>query len=406
MTRFRAVDNLSSVTVMLPVSSTARVLEEVFAKGGHGATVFNSRGTLIRDHWTQSLIPLMSPSMRYVQVLVPDDEVDGLIEEIYEVAGLHRPGAGAVFSIPCEEVLYSTDYPVWSPRDDSATNASLNIRENLTAIYCITRRGQIETISRAAMRAGAHGPVMQLCEGRGLRAGLGWLRITSKPDKELFAVVVDNTDADDVFEAVVRAGRIGLPGRGIAYRLPVQKGIVNLTSVYGHAHQAATLEQIITAIDELKGDTHWRDQSVMELGISGRVAGLGLAQSQQADHRDFVSLICVVPREQMEPLMEAAMRAQAPGINVVYGKFSETEQTATARVGLTRERGVLRTIARREQIEALRAALIEEAEQRQLTEVCLYLQSVTRLAAYIPEVKQRDTAPRYRGAVISRDNAR
>ncbi|HAC34813.1 MAG TPA: hypothetical protein DCF45_09875, partial [Gammaproteobacteria bacterium] len=319
MTRFRAVDNLSSVTVMLPVSSTARVLEEVFAKGGHGATVFNSRGTLIRDHWTQSLIPLMSPSMRYVQVLVPDDEVDGLIEEIYEVAGLHRPGAGAVFSIPCEEVLYSTDYPVWSPRDDSATNASLNIRENLTAIYCITRRGQIETISRAAMRAGAHGPVMQLCEGRGLRAGLGWLRITSKPDKELFAVVVDNTDADDVFEAVVRAGRIGLPGRGIAYRLPVQKGIVNLTSVYGHAHQAATLEQIITAIDELKGDTHWRDQSVMELGISGRVAGLGLAQSQQADHRDFVSLICVVPREQMEPLMEAAMRAQAPGINVVYG---------------------------------------------------------------------------------------
>ena len=100
------------------------------------------------------------------------------------------------------------------------------------------------------------------------------------------------------------------------------------------------------------------------------------------------------------------MRAQAPGINVVYGKFSETEQTATARVGLTRERGVLRTIARREQVETLRAALIEEAEQRQLTEVCLYLQSVTRLAAYIPEVKQRDTAPRYRGAVISRDNTR
>lgn len=403
MAGFHAVENLSSITAILPRASAARVLEQVFDLGGHGATVFIARGTLIRDHWLQRLIPVISPVMRYIQVLVPDDEVDGLIEQIYTVGGLHRPGAGAVFCIPCEEVVYSNDYPVWSPSEGSLTNASLDIKENLTAIYCITRRAEIDTISRAAMQAGGHGPVVQLCEGRGLRAGLGWLRITSKPDKELLAIVVDNADADEVFDAVIRAGRIGSPGRGIAYRLPVQKGVVNLTSVYGHAHQAATLEQIIAAIDDLKGDSHWRDQSVIDLGRTGKVAGVGLAPSGQRDLVDYVSLICVVRREHMEPLMAAATQAHAPGINVVYGKFSETEESIAAGVSLTRERGVLRSILPRTQVGRVREALLETAEENNLPEICLYVQSVSRVVAYVPEVRKPTTlqGQRYRGAVVA-----
>lgn len=404
MSGFRAVENLSSVTAILPQSTAGRVLEDVLNRGGHGATVFTARGTLLRDHWLQRLIPVMSPVMRYIQVLVPDDEVDGLIEEIYTVGGLHRPGAGAVFSIPCEEVVYSNDYPVWSPSESSVSNASLNIKENLTAIYCITRRAEIEAISRAAMQAGSHGPVIQLCEGRGLRAGLGWLRITSKPDKELFAVVVDNADADDVFDAIVRAGRVGAPGRGIIYRLPVQKGVVNLTSVYGHAHQAATLEQIISAIDELKGDAHWRDQSVLDLGRTGKVAGVGLAAEGPGELKDYVSLICVVRRENLDAMMDAAMQAHAPGINVVYGKFSETEKSKTVSVSLTRERAVLRTILPRSQMAAVRKEILDTADTHKLPEICLYSQSVSRVVAYVPEVRRpTDDGPRYRGVLISED---
>ncbi|MCG2634533.1 MAG: hypothetical protein J4A00_06365 [Gammaproteobacteria bacterium] len=403
MTAFRAIENLSSVTAMLPQSTAGRVVEEVFNRGGHGATIFNARGTLLRDHWIQRLIPVMSPVMRYVQVLVPDDEVDGLIEEIYAVGGLHRPGAGAVFTIPCEEVIYSTDYPVWSPSSSSGSNASLNIKENLTAIYCITGRDEIEAISRAAVQAGGHGPVVQLCQGRGLRAGLGWLRITSKANKEVLAVVVDNTDADNVFDAIIRAGRIGSPGRGIAYRIPVQKGVVNLTSVYGHAHQAATLEQIVTAIDEIKGDSHWRDQSVIDLGRTGKVAGVGLAPKGPVDLRDYVSLICVVPREHMDALMEAAIQAGAPGINVVYGKFSETEKSTAAGVSLTRERGVLRTILPRARLDGVRRGIVDTAELSELPEICLYIQSVSRVVTYLPEVRKPLTGVRYRGSFVASD---
>ena len=115
--------------------------------------------------------------------------------------------------------------------------------------------------------------------------------------------------------------------------------------------------------------------------ISGSICSRGTTQIRLTKSRWSVCLLCAKP--------SPATRPEIP-----------------SSITLTRERAVLRTIARREQIETLRAALLQEAQQQRLTEVCLYLQSVSRLAAYIPELKQRDTAPRYRGAVISADNTR
>lgn len=388
MQGFLSAQNLSSVTAMLPQSTAGRVLDEVFHRGGHGATLFAARGTLLRDRWFQRLIPVISPVMRYVQVLVPNEEVDGLIREIYTVGGMHRPGSGAVFSIPCEDVTYSRDYPVWSPSGSSSNRTNLNIRENLTAIYCVTARDTTESICRAAVQAGAHGPVIQLCEGQGLRSRLGWLRITRKADKEVIAVVIDNDLADEVYEAIVRASGIGAPGRGIIYRLGIHKGVVNLTSVYGHARHAASLEQIIAAIDDLKGETHWRDQSVIDLGRRGKVAGFGIDQDTNRQ-RHYASLICIVRRENLDPLFNALLQAGAPGVNIVYGKFSETETATTAGLRLTKERGILRTILPRKRVAALRAAIQKAALEGGIPEVCVYTQSVSRASIYIPEARRK-----------------
>ncbi|MFT7126325.1 MAG: nitrogen regulatory protein PII, partial [Candidatus Azotimanducaceae bacterium] len=259
--------NVSIVTAILPVARAAQVIEGLFELGEQSALLFNARGTVIRDRWYQSFVPVISPELEYLQFLVPDPEVDAIIECIITHGQLQLSSAGAVFSVPCDEVEYGSDFALWAKVDDSSgINESMGMKENLTAIFCIVQSAQVDAISRAAMNAGAHGPAIFYSEGRGLRDRLGWLKITKKGVKEVIVVIVDNVDKIAVTEAIIEAGRLGLPGRGFLYRMPVQKGLINLPSIVGNRGNSASMQQVVAAIDNIKGSTDWRDESVIELG--------------------------------------------------------------------------------------------------------------------------------------------
>ena len=387
--------NVSLVSAVLPQDVANTVVESVFERGERKALIVDARGTLMRDRWYQALLPMVSPEREFVQFLVPDTEVDPMMETIVDSGNLHLPGAGAVFAVPCDDCVHTEDYELWSTSswENDTFNASKTFRENLTAIYCIVRKSDTEAIARAAMQAGAHGPIVFYCEGRGLRDRLGWLRITKDNEKEVVLVVVDNADAVAVTEAMVDAGDIDLPGRGFLYRVPIQKGVVNIGSTFGRQRYAATMQQVITAIDDLKGGAGWRDQRVNELVGTGQSAGLNLFGKvrERTYLRNQSCVSCIVGRKDVEIAIDAALEAGAPGANFSVAKVFDTEDRETARgVRYHRERCVVRFILSGNDIERVTNGVVAACESNAITDVCLYVTPVTRAITYVSDPSHPD----------------
>lgn len=389
MSHFAEHNNVSVITAILPQQNTERVIEAVFAAGDRVAWVVNARGTLVRERWYQALLPVMSPEKEHVQLLVPDVEVNRVIESIVVAGDLHLPGAGAVFAVPCDEMSCGEDFELWPSNDwqDDQFDASRNFNENLTAIYCVVKPAQTEQISRAAMAAGAHGPVVFYCEGRGLRDRLGWLRITKHNEKEVIVVIVDNADAVAVTEAMVDAGDIDLPGHGFLYRVPVQLGIINIGSTFGRHRHAANMQQVIAAIDELKGTSEWRDQRVNQLVGTGKSAGLKLfgKVKERAYLSGQILMSVIVSRKHTDVIVDAALAAGAPGANISNAKSIDAESDSNrAGIRLNRERAFVRLVLAEENSKHVTAAIQAVCSELDIRDVCVMTQPVTRAITYLP----------------------
>jgi len=388
--RFISNKNVSLLTTILPQHIANQVIDKVFEKGERTALLINARGTLMRNRWYQALIPMVAPEREFIQFLVPDTEIDQTMQAIITSGNLHQPGTGAVYAVPCDDVVHTEDFAIWSSTswETDSFNASSVLRENLTAIICIVQKEQTEAISRAAMHAGAHGPIVFYCEGRGLRDRLGWLRITKKRDKEVIVILVDNADAIAVTEAMVDAGNIDLPGHGFLFRMPVQKGVVNVGSTTGRPRHAANMQQIIAAIDEIKGGPQWRDHRVSELVGTGQSAGLDLFGKvrERVYLRNQCNVNCIVSSEHVEELVDAALVAGAPGANVSSAKMFEVDDRETAGgVRFHRERAVIRFVLPEDSRTSVMDAIQNICIDRDINEVCLYSTPVTRAITYVAE---------------------
>lgn len=387
MSQMQSNPKLSIVTAVLPRQNTGRVINRVFNEGDPHVLLTQARGTLAKDRWYQSILPLVSPEKSQLQFFVPDGEVDHIMEEIIDSGSLHVEGAGAVFSVPCDDFFFTEDFQLWSGGRgyEDVVDASTALKENLTAIFCVVQPEQSYVVSRAAMQAGAHGPIVHYCEGRGLRDRLGWLKITKKRTKEELLIVVDNADADAVTEAMVAAGRIDTPGRGFLFRMPVQKGLVSIASTYGGRHQQASMQQIVAAIDQLNGGTGWRERGVIEGGAitSAGLNLFGKIRTRRALH-DQVILSCVAGRKHSQQIMDVGLEAGAPGANVAQAKFIQAGcETTSQGVRITIERGIVHMIMGRDEVTKVADAVRGFIESEQLGNACVYTQPVTRVHTYL-----------------------
>ncbi len=407
MTEFSHRSNVSIITAILPPAMAMKVVEGLFELGEQNALLINARGTVIRDRWYQHFLPVISPELEYLQFLVPDPQVDQIFASIVRHGKLHRHGAGAVYSVPCDEVEYSEDFSLWSSVDEDSAeeiNESLGHKENLSAIFCVLQNDQVEAVSRAAMEAGAHGPVIFYSEGRGLRDRLGWLKITKRGQKEVVTVIVDNVDKIAVSEAMIEAGRLEMPGRGFLFRMPVRKGLINLPTRVGNRGYNANMQQVVAAIDGLKGSTDWRDQSVVELGATGKSAGLSLfgVVDDRVWLLDQECLGCIVARKYTEILLDAILAGGARGASVSYARFIEVESKTTARgVRLNRESGIIRCVLDRRLVEAVKQSIKQACAQNGINDICIFVQPVTRGYTYTSPKQEEKSQRLYRGASIN-----
>lgn len=88
-------------------------------------------------------------------------------------------------------------------------------------ITCVVQRGNGDTISKAAIKAGAGGATAFFARGTGNRERLGLLGLAIVPEKEVVMILCKEEDSERIFDAVAAAGKLDVPGMGIAYMTPI-----------------------------------------------------------------------------------------------------------------------------------------------------------------------------------------
>ena len=90
-------------------------------------------------------------------------------------------------------------------------------------ITCIVQRGHGDAIARAAIKAGAGGATTHFARGSGTRERLGLLGLVIVPEKEVVLVICKEEESSRIFDAIVKAGKLEVPGMGTAYETPIIK---------------------------------------------------------------------------------------------------------------------------------------------------------------------------------------
>jgi nitrogen regulatory protein PII len=96
-------------------------------------------------------------------------------------------------------------------------------------IAAILPKGATGNVMDAAREAGAEGGTILLARGTGIHEARRFFGLSVSSERELLLVLVEPGKAREVLEAVVRAGRLDEPARGIAFVLAVEEvtGIVH-----------------------------------------------------------------------------------------------------------------------------------------------------------------------------------
>jgi nitrogen regulatory protein PII len=381
MKSFNVYKDYSFVTAILPRQTAGLVTQEVLQSGAAHVMTMNARGALVQQHWYQSLLPAISPEQEMLHFIVPGEETDRLMEQIAIVGKLQLYGAGAIFATPCEELICSDDYPLWTSGNYTFESVSFDIqfKQDLTALTHITDRGAAEAIARAAIKAGAQGATITYVRGYGLRDRLGLLRVTKQHDKELITVVVDQFDLEAVFQAMSQAGRVDQPGRGFIYQLPACKGLTNLASVFMAKKHSVSIQQMVSAIDSLYGGTQWRANPLLIRDHRARE----FVANDRGVSRDLTLLSVVSQRKDADTLLNGLLSHGCSGATVINWRLAESNSPQMqSGLRINRELGCVTVAVPQHQVAPLLSAYQELVTAHEMKSTCCYIQRVPLVKSF------------------------
>ena len=101
--------------------------------------------------------------------------------------------------------------------------------EGYKLIAAVLPKGSTGKVMDAAREAGAEGGTILLARGTGIHEAKRFFGISMSSERELLLILEEPGRVRQVLDAVVRAGRLDEPTRGVAFVLSVEevKGIVH-----------------------------------------------------------------------------------------------------------------------------------------------------------------------------------
>ena len=203
------------------------------------------------------------------RISLPSVYETGLINRIVEAADLKLGGRGCIVAQRVS-LIHSMDLRFNTEKLEKLCGRSKVPKEEHALIACIVPRGLGDALAEAVLELGICVPVVFFGVGMGFRDKLGLLRITIPVEKEIIWFVVPSSDALLVEKTIILQARLDIPGRGFLYRINVHAPVVNLRVRHGKRSHAATMEQVIAALDEVRGSSDWRRVSSKNLESEGK----------------------------------------------------------------------------------------------------------------------------------------
>lgn len=242
---------------------------------------------------------------------VPESQAIGVMQTLAGALDLHTPGRGSVF------VQNATGFCLAPEcgKEDNENMASMEtssplrgVSRELTLITAVlSESGSGGRFSRMALELGVGVPLITLGSGTGIRNRLGLLRITIPPEKEIVYLAVPAHDAAGMMRLLIESSHIDRPGGGFVYQTPIQYGMTDSLIRIGRQQHAASIEQMIAALDEISGSTAWRKRHSLAGGRDKVILGI-LPHSE-------ISFNC--SDGMSAPLVNAAMEAGAGGVTLM-----------------------------------------------------------------------------------------
>ena len=237
---------------------------------------------------------------------VPRNRELAAMARLAAAADLFLPGRGSILAEdvvllgrdlrPWDESKLAEDSPAWAD-DDRLRLAPYDL------IFCILHRGRGGELARAMLEMGICVPIVSYGEGMGMRDRLGLLRIAIPREKEILWFIVPKGDADFVVDVAARKAGLHEPGRGFLARIPVRALAVNSRMYIDRRRHVASMEQVISTLDQMRGSTDWR-----------RIAAARNAPSPVSRERsEMVRLTLVCEEGSAAGPVRAAMDAGAGG---------------------------------------------------------------------------------------------
>ncbi|MBI2502957.1 MAG: hypothetical protein HYW07_06950 [Candidatus Latescibacteria bacterium] len=235
---------------------------------------------------------------------VPDGAAETVLQGLSAACGLHVPGHGSAVSEEVAVVAGSAwEAGLLTPL---AGAEQIAVQGDLASITCTVQRGRGNNLVKAVLGLGMPMPQVTAGEGTGLRDKLGLIRVALPAEKDVVHAVVAGHEAADILGALIDAGRLDRFGAGFIYSSPLDRGVLNNMVIRGQRH-SASIEQIIAAVDDLKGSPDWRKRA-LEGGEKGA--------RKRSYLENLVNLTLVCNEGRASDLVHAAMAAGASGATI------------------------------------------------------------------------------------------
>jgi len=319
------------ITAFLQRSFSKQVVNALVDVGVKDLCTAVARSLVIRVKKGFSLLlpgrDLIADPMDQILFLAGEDVETALFNRVVEEGHLAIPGMGSVISeevtIPSEQAF--PNETTVAPLDAGAISVHPHA---MTGICCIVQRGKGEEVARIALDTGTCVPSIHFGIGTGVRDKMGLLRITIPAEKEIINVFTSVDEVHGLVNMMADAGNLEQPGKGFIFTYPVSKAVVNMRVVRGGQQHVASIEQVVAAIDHMKGGAEWRR----------RARAIG---DQTTRHQNFltglveIALMCDGGTGQS--LVKAAMAAGAGGSTIQTLRHVRPSDSSLAAIRPMRE---------------------------------------------------------------------
>lgn len=339
------------ITIVADKEIASAVLEDLESMGLEYSNLIAGRRDLLQER--KGLLKMFGTGksilhdpITIITFLVSSEIEEAIISFIINKGALNISGRGSVFSK--EVTLIKAHEQCQENKIQNIEIKRKRFFSDLTGICCIAQKGDGDLLGKVGLETGGGVPAITLGIGTGLRDKIGLWRVTIPAEKEIVNLVTTSHNVESVMEMMIDIGSLDKPGKGFIYLYPIKKGLVDVKAYVGLSRQAASVEQIVTVIDEIKGDTRWRRREFSKYRSIGK---------KRKYLNDLVNFTLICNEGRATDLIKAAMAAGAGGATISKLNYHRTEKSESLEVSPARE--ISEMIISENQIERVVKALEE-----------------------------------------------